>query len=197
MLPEVTEQQPRVLALINNLNEQAAERKIVSVLFLSLGSAARKSLTDKFPHMKVATIRIREIKANCDEAFEKSKNRTLGTYEFFSRRQSSKESLRQFWFTLTGMAARCDFGDQTESLITDTFIQNMNNKTVQQKWCTELTNNPQEAFQFAIAYEEGINQHRAFEEEVQSMKSKTNQSVQSTKEEIHATDAGYNFSKTT
>ena len=61
------------------------------------------------------------------------------------------------------MAARCDFSDQTESLIMNTFMQNMNNKTIQQKLCTELKNDPQEAFQFAIAYEEGINQHRAFE----------------------------------
>ena len=36
MLRTVTQQQPRIEALINNLNEQAAERKIVSVLFLSL-----------------------------------------------------------------------------------------------------------------------------------------------------------------
>ena len=62
-----------------------------------------------------------------------------------------------------GRAARWDFGDQTESLIMDTFIQNTNNKTVQQKLCTEPKNDPQESFQFAIAYEEGINQHRAFE----------------------------------
>ena len=45
----------------------------------------------------------------------------------------------------------------------DTFIQNMNKKTVQQKLCSETKNNPQEAFQFAIAYEEGINHYRAFE----------------------------------
>ena len=43
----VIEQHPRVAALINNLNEEAAERKMVSVLFLSLRLAARKSLTDK------------------------------------------------------------------------------------------------------------------------------------------------------
>ena len=39
-----TEQNPRIAALRNNLNEQAAERKAVSVLF-SLGTAGRKSLT--------------------------------------------------------------------------------------------------------------------------------------------------------
>ena len=42
-----TEQQPRQAALINNLNEQAAEIKIVSVLFLSLGSVEEK------PHRQV------------------------------------------------------------------------------------------------------------------------------------------------
>ena len=160
---EVTEQLPRVLALINNLNEQATERKIVSVLILSLESAARKSLIEKFPHMRVATIRLRETKANCDEAFEEPRNRTLERYKLLSWKQSSKESLRQFWYTLTGMAARCDFGDQTESFIMDTFFQNKNKKTVQQKLCAEPKNDPQEAFQVAIAYEEGINQHRAFE----------------------------------
>ena len=82
---------------------------------------------------------------------------------FFSRKQTTKETLRQFWHTLTGFAAKCHFGDQTDSLIMDTFIQNMNNKTVQQKLCTEPEENPEEAFRFAVAYEEGVNQHKTFE----------------------------------
>ena len=49
ILRDVTEPNPRIPALINNLNEQAAERKVVSVIFLSLAAAGRKSLTDKFP----------------------------------------------------------------------------------------------------------------------------------------------------
>ena len=61
------------------------------------------------------------------------------------------------------MEAKCDFGDQTDSLIMDTFIQNMNNKTVQQNLCKEPKENPEEVFCFAIAYEEGVNQHKAFE----------------------------------
>ena len=39
-----TEQQPRQAALINNLNEQAAERKTFSVLFLSEGSPGRNKV---------------------------------------------------------------------------------------------------------------------------------------------------------
>ena len=45
----------------------------------------------------------------------------------------------------------------------DTFIQNMKNKAAQQNICTEPKENPEEAFRFAIAYEEGVNQHKAFE----------------------------------
>ena len=134
MLRTVTQQHPRIAALINNLNEQAAERKTVSVLFLSLGSAARKSLTDKYPEMRVATISLQDLKVNCEQAFVKPRKRT---YKFFARKRAPKETLRQFWHTITGMAAKCAFGEQTESLIMDTFIQNMNNKMVQLKLCTE------------------------------------------------------------
>ena len=162
-LREATAQNPRIAGLINNLNEQAAESKVVSVLFLSLGTAGRKSLTHKFPQIRVATIPHREKRKNCEQAFRKPRKRTLERYKLFSRKQTQKETLRQFWHTLTGMAAKCDFGDQTDSLITDTFIQNMNNKTVQQKRCTEPKENPEEAYRFAIAYEEGVNQHKAFE----------------------------------
>ena len=61
------------------------------------------------------------------------------------------------------MAAKCEIGDQTHRLIMDTFIQNMNNKMVQQKFCTEPKENPEEVFCFAVAYEEGVIQHKAFE----------------------------------
>ena len=43
LLQNVTEQRPRIAALINNLNEQAAEPKLVSLLFLSLATAAKKA----------------------------------------------------------------------------------------------------------------------------------------------------------
>ena len=61
------------------------------------------------------------------------------------------------------MAAKCAIGEQSESLIMDTFVQNMNNKMVQQKLCTEPKDNPQKAFSFAVDYEEGISQHQTFE----------------------------------
>ena len=87
--------------------------------------------SNKYPEMRVATISLKDLKENCEEAFIKPKNRTLERYKFFARKQATKETLRQFLHTLTGMAAKCAFREQTESLIMDTFIQNMNNKMVQ------------------------------------------------------------------
>ena len=77
LLRPATEQNPRIAALLNNLNEQAAERKMMSVLFLSLGTAGRKRLTEKFPHMRIATVSLREIRENCEQAFQKPRNTTL------------------------------------------------------------------------------------------------------------------------
>ena len=156
-----TEQAPRNLALTNNLNEQEAERKVISFLFISLGTAGRKSVTDKFPD--VATVTLQKLRTNCDEAFSKPRNRTLDTFKFYWKKQKDKETLRQIWHTLTGLAAKCEFGEQTESLVMDTFIQNMNNKTVQERLCTEPKNDPQEVFRFAVAYQEGVNQHKTYE----------------------------------
>ena len=38
-----TDQRPQQAALINNLNEQAAERQTASIVSLSLGSAGKKA----------------------------------------------------------------------------------------------------------------------------------------------------------
>ena len=83
-----TEQNPRKAALRNNLIEQAAERKIVSVLFFT-GNSRTKKPNDKFPHMRIATVSLREIRENYEQAFQKPRNRTLERYRF------SRENKRQ------------------------------------------------------------------------------------------------------
>ena len=93
----------------------------------------QEKVLDIFPEMQVATITLKDLKNKCKQAFVKPRNRTLERYKFFARKQKQNETLRQFWHTLTGMAAKCVFGGQTEGLIMDTFIQNMNNKMVPQK----------------------------------------------------------------
>ena len=46
---DVTEQTPRVRALLGDMDEDPANKKVVSVMYLSLGEAARKLFKDKYP----------------------------------------------------------------------------------------------------------------------------------------------------
>ena len=112
--------------------------------------------------MVVSTALLTEISDNCEQTFRKERNRTLERYRFFARKRQPNETLRQFWNALTGLAARCGFEKQTEILIMDAFIQNMHNKTVQERVCTEPIEQPQEALRFAIAFEERISHQKSF-----------------------------------
>ena len=112
--------------------------------------------------MTVATASLTEIKTNCEETFQRHRNRTINRFKFFSRKQQPNETLRQFWNALTGLTARSEFDQQTEELIMDAFIQNMHNKTVQERLCTDPKSQPQEELRFAIALEEEIAQRQNF-----------------------------------
>ena len=88
------------------------------------------------------------------------RNRTLDRHTFLSRKQKPSETLHQFWNVLNGLAAKCDFRNRTEGLVYDIFILNMSNKQVQEKLCTEPKDNPLDALQFAIAFEDGLKRQK-------------------------------------
>ena len=127
---------------------------------------------DKFPQINILTYQLQDIAQNCTECFQVRRNRTLDRLTFLSRKQNPNETLHQFWNILNGLAAKCDFGNQTEWLVYDIFVLNMANKQVQEKLCTEPKDNPADDLQFAIAFEDGlkriygyINQEKKIKEE--------------------------------
>ena len=134
---QVTEQSRRVRALTGDLDEDPASKKIVSVHHLSLGGAARKQFRDKIPHTTLWDLKAGEMLYLCTECFQKKRNRTLDRHRFFSRYQQPRESLYQYWHALNGLAAHCDLGEITTTLVLDMFILHMNNTKVQVKLCTE------------------------------------------------------------
>ena len=67
--------------------------------------------------------------------------------QLFLPKQQNHESLTQCCNTVTGLAAKRNIGELTESLVMDAFIQKMQNKTVQDQ--TKRTSSG--AFHFAIA----------------------------------------------
>ena len=74
------------------------------------------------------------------------------------------ETLEQFWHSVNGVAAECDFGSQTESLVYDIFILNMRNLTVQERLCTEPKSTSKDALEFAIAFEERTLRQKSYGE---------------------------------
>ena len=172
VLKIVTNEADRNKALLNNLEHPVAERKCVSVLYISLGTAAaRKTFTDKYPTKNVAEMTLAELLKNCKEIFITKRNRTLDRFRFLSRKQMPSGTLEQFRHSLNGIASECKFGAQTESLVHDIFILNMKNLAVQEKLCTEPKTNPKDALDFAIFYEEGTLRQKLYGESKITMKS--------------------------
>ena len=159
VLRRADQQNPRATALMGNLEEIPAKRKIVSLLYISIGKNARKMLMDKFPTIKILLIELRELMRYCNECFQIRRTRTLDRHVFLSRKQKLSESLNQFRNALNGLAAKCD---QTESLVHDIFVLNTANKQVQEKLCTEPKETPAEALHFAIAFEDGLKRQTSY-----------------------------------
>ena len=93
VLREADQMNPRAAALMGNLEEIPAKRKIVSLLYISIGKNARKKLMDKFPTINILLIELRELMQNCNECFQIRRNRALDRHVFLSRKQKPSESL--------------------------------------------------------------------------------------------------------
>ena len=152
VLKTVTNEADRNKALLNNLDHPVAQRKCV--LYVSLGSAARKTFNDKHPRVKISEITLQVLLANCKSTFDTKRNKTLDRFRFLSRKEMPSETLEQFWHSVNGLESECDFGAQSDSLVHDIFILIMKNLAVQEKLCTEPKASLKDALDFAIAYEE-------------------------------------------
>ena len=116
------------------MTRKIAQRKVVSILYLSTGKVGLKMLMDKYTNINIFVVELNELlNKNCRNCFETRRNRTLDRHEFSSRKQKGTESLHQFGNALNGVASKCDFGNQSESLLYDIFILNMIYKQVQEK----------------------------------------------------------------
>ena len=158
----VTEQTPRVRPSMGDLDEDPANKKTIRVMYLSLGEAARKQFMDKYPNIALWELKAGELINLCNECFRKKTKPYFGSPQILSRLQQPGETLFQFWHALNGLAAICDFGKITTTLVLNMFILHMSNKKVQEKLCTE-PKEPDQALDFAIAYEEGVKRQKTYE----------------------------------
>ena len=103
LLRRATTTNPRNEALLGGMAAATAERKVVSVLFLSMGTTARKNLVDRYPEMVVSEIQLTTLLTNCVATFAKPRNRTLDRFQILClESRKNNESLQQFWNALNG-----------------------------------------------------------------------------------------------
>ena len=131
------------------------------MMFLSLGEYGRKLFRDKYPETSIWTLQATDMLNNCQSCFHKERNRTLDRHNFLSRKQLPTESLQQIWHALNGLAARCELGNFTQTLVHDVFILNMNNKIFQERLCVEPFANPADALPYPISYEERMRRQKS------------------------------------
>ena len=68
---------PRNTALMGGNEFDIAEKKVISLLYLSIGGAGRKTLTDKYPNIVIISVTLEELLNNCQATFQKKRNRCL------------------------------------------------------------------------------------------------------------------------
>ena len=72
----------------------------------------------------------------------------------FSSKQRKEESLEQFYFVFSGLAARCSQGTLERRILRDNFFVNMTNKKAKIELC-RATKTPDEIYEIALSYEKG------------------------------------------
>ena len=105
----------------------------------------------------------------------------MDRHKVLNGKQRDNENLEHFWHALKGLAANCHFGTQTTGLVNDIFVSNMKNTLVQERLITVPKDNPQEALNFAIAFEQGAQQRKTIRVKTTNLK-KTVFAVEKNKE---------------
>ena len=68
---EANQQNPRVRVLLGDLDEDPANKKVISILHLSLGEQARKQFMEKYLHTALWDLKARELITLCYDCFRK------------------------------------------------------------------------------------------------------------------------------
>ena len=103
----------------HNVFYNEVQKKLVSRLFLSLGTEGKKQFLQKNPHVEVSKMSFRDITELAEVSFQKVKCMTYERYKLFTRIQESGESLEAFHAALTRQAARSELRTMENEIVRD------------------------------------------------------------------------------
>ena len=121
----------------NGMRLEEADKKLRSVLYLTLGNEGKRIFGQTFTKVKILQISFKEFWNSLAIAFVRKTNVTFERHKLLNRKQRDRESLEHFWDALAEMAKKCDITAVGEEWIRDIFINNMKNYDIQRKLLTE------------------------------------------------------------
>ena len=131
-----------------------ADRKTVSMLYLSLGTEGRRIVCSRNPHLKMDSLTTAELWTIMESAFIRQRNIIFDRYVLLTTKQTRGESIEHFFGKLKELSENCELGSQEDTLIRDLFIANMLDPEIQRELLRE-TLEPAQALRLAINMELG------------------------------------------
>ena len=109
----------------HNVFYNEVQKRIVSRLFLAIGTEGKKRLVQKNLHSEVLKLEFREMVALAKTSIEKTKRITYERYKLFTKSQKAGESLESFHASLTAQEAKAELDTLEDELVRDLFILKM------------------------------------------------------------------------
>ena len=132
-----------------------ADRKRVSLLYLSIGVEGRRILNCKNPLIKIDTLTTVEFWKIVEEAIIRPRNIAFDRHVLLIMKRLRGEKVEHFYGKLKELAENCDFENKEETLIRDVFITNLIDTEIQ-KELLEQTIEPGQTLELAINMELGM-----------------------------------------
>ena len=120
-----------------------ADRKAVSMLYLSLSTEGRRIKCSRNSHLKMDILTTVELWNIMESTFIRQRNITFDRYMLLTTKQLKGESIKHFFGKLKEISESCDLGDQEDTLIRDLFIANLQDPEIQRELLRETLEPPQ------------------------------------------------------
>ena len=145
--------------LCNSYRWDEADARVRSYLFLCLGAEGQRQVQQKRPKLVLHNVTIQEFMTTLEEIFVINRIVAFERYNFICRQQKKSESLEQFYADIVELASRADCGDRKDEWGRDMFTADMHNEKVAEELLAQ-TRTPQDAYEYAIRLEKGIEHSR-------------------------------------
>ena len=145
--------------LCNSYRWDEAEAKVRTYLFLSLGADGQRQVQQKRPSLELHNVTTQELMTTLEYIFVTNRIVAFERYNFICRKQKKLESLEQFHADLVELASRADCGDRKHEWVRDMFTTHMTNEKIAEELLAQ-TRTPQDAYEYAIRREKGIEHSR-------------------------------------